>query len=508
MDFICNICGNAVCDCPVEQMGREIRSCPHCGSTVRFRNVVHVLSLALFGRSMALSAFPVNKDIVGLGMSDWDAYAAPLAAKLSYTNTFFHGEPFYDVAAGDDARSGTCDFVIATEVFEHVGQPIDRAFANAFDLLKPGGKIIFTVPWLTEAETDEHFPELHDYRIVRFGDEAVLVNRTKDGRYQLHRNLVFHGGEGETLEMRIFCRAALERHFARAGFVDVAVHGEDFVPFGILQNGPWSSPPFVALKPLGGRGSRIQGWEDQSRRGMGGHMEHWTGLAENDQRSLFLALIGNEFGFSPEQRIPEIRASRKQYAEYIIDQIDIQRSDTVVDIGSGCGFGTYRFAQAAHYVHACDISPAYLNFAKRECAELTNVSFYQIASRNLGPLADKSIDVAVSMSVFIHFNLYDIYWYFLELARVLKPGGRVWFDFADSEQINPLGTSDNSRYFLEHAKAYHRDPSALAGLMQWNSKTSIINIASGLGFEELTQNYPGHLRFQIKTSQPAPPPQA
>jgi SAM-dependent methyltransferase len=251
MDFICNICGNAVRDCPADHIGREVRSCPHCGSTVRFRNVVHVLSLALFGRSMVLPAFPVDKGIIGLGMSDWDAYAVPLAAKLSYTNTFFHGEPFYDVTNGDEARSGTCDFVIATEVFEHVGPPIDRAFANAFDLLKPGGQLIFTVPWSTDAETDEHFPELHDYHIVRFGDEAVLVNRTEGGRYQLYERLVFHGGEGQTLEMRIFCRAALERHFARAGFVDVTVQGEDFAPFGILQNGLWSSPPFVALKPNG-----------------------------------------------------------------------------------------------------------------------------------------------------------------------------------------------------------------------------------------------------------------
>jgi SAM-dependent methyltransferase len=249
MDFVCNICSAAVRDCPDAHIGREVRSCPHCGSTVRFRAVVHVLSTVLFGRSMPLREFPTDKSIVGLGMSDWDAYALPLAAKLSYTNTFFHRQPFYDVATGDNARSGACDFVVATEVFEHVAPPIDRAFVNAFDLLKPGGHLVFTVPWTTSDETEEHFPELNDYRIIGFGDESVLVNRTRDARYQLHTNLVFHGGDGETLEMRIFCRAALESHFARAGFIDVRVHGEDFATFGIIHKEPFPSPPFVASKP-------------------------------------------------------------------------------------------------------------------------------------------------------------------------------------------------------------------------------------------------------------------
>jgi ubiquinone/menaquinone biosynthesis C-methylase UbiE len=88
-----------------------------------------------------------------------------------------------------------------------------------------------------------------------------------------------------------------------------------------------------------------------------------------------------------------------------------------------------------------------LNFAKRECRDLGNISFHLISSRKLAPLQDKSIDAICSMSVFIHLNLYDIYWYFKEFARVIKPGGRVWIDIADSESLD-LSTPQHERGLL------------------------------------------------------------
>lgn len=175
-------------------------------------------------------------------MSDWDGYAVPLANKFSYTNTFLHCPPFYDVSRGDEARNSTCDFVIATEVFEHVVPPANRAFINAFDLLKSGGHFIFTVPWTTALHTVEHFPNLHEYRIVRFDDDFVMVNRTKDGTYEVHSDLVFHGGPGETLEMRLYCRSDLESILAEVGFTDIRIFGEDHLEFGIINKHPWSLP--------------------------------------------------------------------------------------------------------------------------------------------------------------------------------------------------------------------------------------------------------------------------
>ena len=86
--FLCNICGTASGVRP-GQLQREVASCPTCNSTVRFRSVIHVLSVELFGESLVLTDFPVRKDIRGIGMSDWGVYAALLGEKLDYMNTFF-----------------------------------------------------------------------------------------------------------------------------------------------------------------------------------------------------------------------------------------------------------------------------------------------------------------------------------------------------------------------------------------------------------------------------------
>ena len=51
-------------------------------------------------------------------------------------------------------------------------------------MLKPGGVIVFTVPFGTKPKTIEYYPELFDYRIVEEKGQWTLHNRTADGRYQ------------------------------------------------------------------------------------------------------------------------------------------------------------------------------------------------------------------------------------------------------------------------------------------------------------------------------------
>jgi SAM-dependent methyltransferase len=209
---------------------------------VRFRSIVHLLSTELFGSSLALPDFPANKELAGLGMSDWSGYAAPLGERLAYTNTYLHQEPFLDIADPDPAFFGRMDFVICTEVLEHVPPPVQPAFDNLHRLLKPGGFAIVTVPYMLQEQTIEHFPELHDYRIEGEGQTAVLWNLTQDGREQVFRDLVFHGGDGSTLEMRLFSEAGLIGSLKRAGFRSVSVRAEPCPQFGILHPESWSLP--------------------------------------------------------------------------------------------------------------------------------------------------------------------------------------------------------------------------------------------------------------------------
>jgi len=222
-------------------IAREVPSCHRCASTVRERAIVHLLTSELLGQSMALPDMSPRKDLIGIGLSDADCYAEGLAATFSYTNTFLHTRPRFDVAH-PSAESALYDFIIASDVFEHVAPPVSRAFVNVHRLLKPNGVFIFSVPFNLGAETVEHFPRLHDYRLVEDAEGWRLDNLTIDGEAQLFRHLVFHGGAGTTLEMRVFSRAGLERDFAAAGFERCRFADEACSAYGIYWPQPWSLP--------------------------------------------------------------------------------------------------------------------------------------------------------------------------------------------------------------------------------------------------------------------------
>lgn len=243
MIFQCNVCG-AFNHCEKEDLGRENSSCSNCGSAVRIRSIVHHVSMALFGMSLPLTLFPKRPDLRGIGLSDWDGYAGPLARRVDYTNTFFHKDPLLDITNILDDMEGTCDFVISTDVFEHVMPPVDRAFRGAFKLLKPGGTLILTVPFMIEEdETREHFPDLYDYRLET-GEDGVtrLHNVRRDGGRETFDDLCFHGGPGTTLEMRLFARNAIQRDLANAGFSSVRFDSEFIPQYGIFWRYPWSTP--------------------------------------------------------------------------------------------------------------------------------------------------------------------------------------------------------------------------------------------------------------------------
>jgi SAM-dependent methyltransferase len=241
LTYRCNICGH-VNEKKMVELTREEPSCKNCGSTTRMRSIIYLLSIELFGKSLALPDFPVRPDIVGIGMSDWERYALPLAHKLTYKNTYYHQQPQLDITRIDPKLENTLDFLISSDVFEHVSPPVSMAFENAHKLLKPNGVFIFTVPYSKHGQTEEHFPELYDYQVIERDEHYILKNFTEDGREQVFEDLVFHGGAGLTVEMRVFSEEALMEEFDRAGFSGTNIHREPDFEHGIFWHQDWSLP--------------------------------------------------------------------------------------------------------------------------------------------------------------------------------------------------------------------------------------------------------------------------
>lgn len=240
LSFICNVCGtgNSLLAASIQ---RETGACRSCGANVRFRSVAAVLTQRLFGSTAVLAKLVRNRHISGIGMSDAACYASQLESKFNYTNTYYHCAPHLDISQPDVARMGRNDFVISSDVFEHVAPPLQQTFDNLHGLLKPGGAAVFSVPFSLEAETMEHYPNLHKFAVSQDPEGGwVLNNETATGELEQFRNLIFHGGPGSTLEMRLFSLSALKRHFDAAGFVDFRVHREAVFEHGIFWLDPWS----------------------------------------------------------------------------------------------------------------------------------------------------------------------------------------------------------------------------------------------------------------------------
>lgn len=264
--FRCNVCGRMT-SFPVEELSREHWSCVYCGSNVRWRSVIHALSTELFGVSMAISDFPNRPDISGVGLSDWEGYATRLEKKLNYVNTFYHQGPFLDITSVDQSQSGLYNFIISTDVFEHICPPITRAFENARRLLKPGGIMVFTVPYV-EGETREHFPETSRFTVQKKGSEWTLLSETNGGKTREYADITFHGGPGATVEFRLFGKEALLRDCRNAGFNPIRIHEEVVQEYGIrwipydAEKAPYrpliyglDTPPWVLVN---GSGSEME----------------------------------------------------------------------------------------------------------------------------------------------------------------------------------------------------------------------------------------------------------
>ena len=239
--FECNLCG-AFNRVPAALLSRETPSCRTCGSTVRFRAIAQLLVRELLGRDSSLPGLRRHREIRGVGLTDSGTYADRLASRFDYVNTHFDREPRLDITAVPEELEGRNQFVISSDVFEHVAPPVRRAFEGARRLLAPRGVLILTVPFGLHGETVEHYPDLFDYRIEGEGDSAILHNTTRDGRVQRFDRLVFHGGSGATLEMRCFSRSGVADELARAGFSRIAFCSEPCPRFGIVWPEPWSIP--------------------------------------------------------------------------------------------------------------------------------------------------------------------------------------------------------------------------------------------------------------------------
>ena len=212
-------------------------------------------------------------------------------------------------------------------------------------------------------------------------------------------------------------------------------------------------------------------------------------------------LLEHRCGGDPEEfarQLPNLEEFRRR----VLENAEIQEGDVVLDIGAGnglIGFGALEQVGPSGRVIFSDVSDDLLDECRRIAEELgaaDRCDFVRASADDL-PLEDESVDVATSRSVLIY--LMEKLPAFVELHRVLRPGGRL----SIFEPINIFGNAafrkgywglDTSpvEHLAEKVRAQWKQPDEHP-LLNFDER-DLLRLAEEAGFGEIRMDY----RAEIK----------
>jgi len=141
------------------------------------------------------------------------------------------------------------------------------------------------------------------------------------------------------------------------------------------------------------------------------------------------------------------RSIEKKIFKDIQRKVHFSKTDKVLDLGGGCGNITKYLAQVCHTVVLADMAIAALTVAKKNMKNYQNVSYDQVDMRVPLPYESDTFDHVVCYSV-IHYlpTMDDVKHLFLELLRIVKPGGSIL--------IGDIPLSEKYDAYLSERKKY------------------------------------------------------
>ena len=123
-----------------------------------------------------------------------------------------------------------------------------------------------------------------------------------------------------------------------------------------------------------------------------------------------------------------LQATGRWAAQQIAQALLLQPTDRVLELGCGVGRIGRELAPTCQHWQGVDIAENMLRVAKNRTSHLSNVAFQQLSKTSLSMFAADSFDKAYAVAVLIHLDKEDVFLYLREVARVLRPGGLLYFD--------------------------------------------------------------------------------
>lgn len=148
----------------------------------------------------------------------------------------------------------------------------------------------------------------------------------------------------------------------------------------------------------------------------------------------------------------EIRKNGAITSEFLRSVLQIGPEDKVLEIGCGVARIGKELAPHCKEWHGVDISGNMIRHARERAADVPNIYLHELPDNSLSIFPDESFDCVYATIVFMHLDKMDMFTYMREAFRVLKIGGRAYFDtynllapdgwreFVKTLQLYPYGT--------------------------------------------------------------------
>jgi ubiquinone/menaquinone biosynthesis C-methylase UbiE len=203
-----------------------------------------------------------------------------------------------------------------------------------------------------------------------------------------------------------------------------------FVPAGTWATGRWARLKVTARAIDAPEAEALTLHDFPVFRGDGGRkLPRWAyGLVWDREAGTLADAMDSVAGYTDRA---EWERSGRSTAEHLIKTLNICPKDDVLEVGCGAArVGVHLAPRCRHWTGA-DVSGNMLRFAASALQHMQNTSLHKLNGFDLSGLADNSADVAYCTAVFMHLDEWDRFRYVQEFHRVLRPGGRVYFDNFD-----------------------------------------------------------------------------
>ena len=193
---------------------------------------------------------------------------------------------------------------------------------------------------------------------------------------------------------------------------------------------------------------------------------------EGDSIQRLIELVGGDVSETYEHlQQRSIEAYKYRFEEFLSED------DTVLDFGSGLGFGANAFADSVKKYVCADISRSMLSNVPN------NVERIHIRRNDLSKLNKYKFSKIIVHAVFVHLEVPEIVYYLKKFKPLLEDNGEVLFTY---KNLDLLDISDD--LFVNHTEQLMSNREFQARSISYASPSVIRRLAEQLGYKYVEVN--------------------